>query len=626
MRYVRLLLFVAIFAITNLVSVFAITPPFPGGPITSPYGPRSSSGVESTYHQGIDVGIDNTNIVAPADGEVLHGAGDGYDYYTVFKFGKNTPFPNQVLFFGDLNSSILSMNGGANTWIPVKEGDIIGLVSGYNPDVSTGAHAHIEYQPWGYTLGTGSPDVAAFLQGLGVDLSGNTVSGGADREVPGIAWNIEAMMTMGNSINETIKEWTGYATKALKNLHTVAIDLLISLAIIDFAMMISLSGFHVTPFDVIPKLLKYSFFIMLINYWDKFLNWFFRGFVEASSNIYGGAGTTFSTDVSQPQLLLQKAVHLIEPALYKLSSFGARDFISNLGSALSIYILCAVVTAIFIVVALYIMVCYIEFYISAGLNIMTLPFGVLHWTKFVSEGSLGHLLSSCLKLVIITCLVGLSTIAIKDASVADMFSATVNKQAESAGMPTDPTGNGYVAMIYEEAAKFGVDGDMILAIAMRESGGDTIDGIHMTMNYQGSGAAGIMQVMPGQDGVDEFGNTVSIDATYPGYQTDPRQNIRAGIAIYKSKLALANGDPVLAAGKYFGNTEAPYSSIVYKNYMNVKTHNYGALYGGNNPHAITTEQLSKFLVFCLVLIGFAFLILKLPNRIMKPLQGSVELP
>lgn len=613
---------------------FAITPPFPGGHIESPYGPRSIS-VGSSFHKGIDVAVDNMDIKAPAKGTVTPDYDPGgWEGYVIFTFGEGSPYAGQSLLFGDLNSNYL---GPLGTTYEVNEGDIIGRVEGYNPDAATGPHLHAEYRIDGPNSEPSSL-VADFLRGLGVNLDGEGIRKGFsfdeylgfEKEEPGMSWNVQAMLGMGNSISDTMKQFVEFASKAFKNVDTLMIDLFIALCIIDLALMISFSGFQVTLMDVIPKLTKYAFFLYLLTNWKLICNTIFKGTVSTIATIYGGQGSTFSDDVTQPQLLLQKALGLIEPALNKIASFGARDFMSNLGAILPIYIMAFVVTAIFIVVALYIMRCYIEFYLSMVFNLVTLPFGVLHWTKFVPEGTLNHLVNCTVKMIIITAMVGLSTIAIKDANVSDLFSATVDSTSISQGRPTDTTGSGYVQMIYEAAAKYGVNGDIILAIAMRESGGDTIDGIKMEHDT-GTGG-GIMQILDGsQEGMNTSGERVSIAAYFPNYTTDAAQNIEAGVAMYKDKLeTFADGDPILAI-KYYGEGTDEYLNKVLDNLGKIRGGDYSSLYGNNNknPHKITGEQLVKFLAITVILCAFAVMILRTPEKIMKQLGGSsggVSLP
>lgn len=630
------LLCISLLFLCSTISVFAITPPFKGGPITSGYGPRSIAVGAGNFHYGLDIGIDDTYIHAPADGYVLHDVGGGFgEAHIIFWFGENTPYKNQSLLFGDLGDESNYMNNGlTGERVPVKEGDIIGVVHGFDPNVASGPHAHIEYHPNGETYGGGSEYVGEFLKSLGMDLNGNVYSkdyNGSGEHDTGIPWNVQALMGIGNSINDTMVKFQGFASKAYDNIHTYALTLLFILFATDIVFLIILSGFELDLMTMLSKLVKLGIFIFLVNHWKDIVNTIFKGFITLVGTSYAGTGTNtnFLNDVSQPQLLLQKAVSLLNPALNKIASFGARDFISNIGTILPIYILTFLVIGIFILVALYIMICYLEFYISGALSIISVPFGIMHWSKFIPEGFVGHLTSSTIKLMLISVLVGLTTSAVKDVTVTEMFSATVSATETTTGVPTDTTSGGYVGMIYEEAARFGVDPAVILAIAMHESGGDTIDAIHMTPNWEGSGAQGIMQTMPGQDGIDENGNQVHIDEAYPGYQSDPRQNIRAGIAIFKAKLEVADGDTIKAIGYYYGSLEASYTSEVLANYAAITGRDFSKLYssaGHKNPHKITTEQLVTFLTFCTILIALALLILKVPEKLMKHLGGQIELP
>ncbi|WP_295235988.1 type IV secretion system protein [Veillonella sp.] len=608
--------------------------PFEGGPITSPFGPRSVE-TGSSYHKGIDIGVDGVDIKAPAKGRIQKGLGAGYDAWVEFTFGEGSPYAGQSLLFGDLNPAHMESLGLG--YKDVEEGEIIGRVEGYNPAVADGPHAHVEYRIQGPNTEPSSI-VADFLRGLGVNLDGDGIRKGFqfsdffgfEEEEPGMSWNVQAMLGMGNNISDTMKQFVEFSSNAFKNVDTLMIDLFIALCIIDLALMVSLSGFQVTLMDVIPRLTKYAFFLYILSNWKLIVNTIFKGTVSTISTIYAGQGNTFSDDVTQPQLLLQKALNLIEPALNKIASFGARDFISNIGTILPIYIMAFIVTAIFIVVALYIMRCYIEFYLSMVFNLVSLPFSVLHWTKFVPEGTLNHLVNCTIKMIIITAMVGLSTIAIKDANVGDLFSATVDSTAISQGRPTDTTGSGYVQMIYETAAKYGVSGDIILAIAMRESGGDTIDGI--TMEHETGTGGGIMQILDGsQEGMSTSGERISIAAYFPNYTTDAAQNIEAGVAMYKDKLeTFAGGDPILAI-KYYGEGTDEYLNKVLANLEKIKGGDYAALYGNSNknPHKITGEQLVKFLAITVILCAFAVMILRTPEKIMKQLGGSsggVSLP
>ena len=106
------LLCISLLLLCSSISVFAITPPFKGGPITSGYGPRNVEG-GSRFHEGLDIGVDDTYIHAPADGYVQHDIDGGFgEAHIIFWFGEKTEYAGQALLFGDLGDESNYMNGG----------------------------------------------------------------------------------------------------------------------------------------------------------------------------------------------------------------------------------------------------------------------------------------------------------------------------------------------------------------------------------------------------------------------------------------------------------------------------------------------------------------------------------
>lgn len=105
---------------------------------------------------------------------------------------------------------------------------------------------------------------------------------------------------------------------------------------------------------------------------------------------------------------------------------------------------------------------------------------------------------------------------------------------------------------------------LAIAVAMRETGGDTVSGIHNDVTNEQSGARGMFQVMPGQDISDGNGGRIDIDKQYTELATDTLQNAMAGIAILKDKIDAA-GDIWQGVSNYAGG-DAAYVEQVKKNY------------------------------------------------------------
>ncbi|MDQ9805862.1 type IV secretion system protein, partial [Acinetobacter baumannii] len=77
----------------------------------------------------------------------------------------------------------------------------------------------------------------------------------------------------------------------------------------------------------------------------------------------------------------------------------------NLGSILPMYFFCALALIAMIALALFMMLTYLEFYISASLSIVSVPFSAWKMTKFIPEGMVGHLVSATFKLLLVSMMV-----------------------------------------------------------------------------------------------------------------------------------------------------------------------------------------------------------------------------
>lgn len=112
-----------------------------------------------------------------------------------------------------------------------------------------------------------------------------------------------------------------------------------------------------------------------------------------------------------------------------------------------------------------------------------------------------------------------------------------------------------VQVITAAAKQLGfADVPLLLAIAARESGGDNVADIDMNAYNRRSGAAGMFQILGGQDVATADGRA-SISDLYPNYKTDPMQNALAGITMLVDKINAAGGDIWEGVKKYGENTD-----------------------------------------------------------------------
>lgn len=100
----------------------------------------------------------------------------------------------------------------------------------------------------------------------------------------------------------------------------------------------------------------------------------------------------------------------------------------------------------------------------------------------------------------------------------------------------------------EEADKYGIPRNVVFGIMARETGGDDINAIQM-INSQ-DGGHGLMQIM--SYSASDYG----VDKQYPGWATNPEQNIRAGVAILAQKIKDMGGDLWAGVKAYNGSGPA----------------------------------------------------------------------
>ena len=624
-------------------------PPFPGGPITGLWGElRTGQDGRTHKHAGIDVGFDDVAIRAPVDGYVWHKDARDDRYGWGVAYFESMANENELgldirLLFADLDEATAGMSDG-----PVKKGDIIGYVRGFINPPSTGAHVHVNeylYSPASpkapYLDFEGTRDPTALLTLMGCDFSGTDYSGpnagkiGSDK--PEVSFNIEILKTLGDELNQIIKDWCQHAIDAVKNITPFALGILGVLCVIDLTLGICLAGMSFNFNDLVIKIIRYAAIFGLIYAWPKFINDILLSFVNTLGGVLNpDPSVEITSNMTQPQLLLQKAIYVIAPAFEKIGTFTTREWLSNFGSILAIYILTFIVLLFYGAAAIHITVMYIEFYISAGLSLVSVPMASWKFIKFVPEGMGGHLISSAIRLLLVSLLVGMGALAMKDARPEDIFKVPIMPAADGPFIGEDDPNvgaglastNPMVPIIIQAAREAQIDPCLALAIAARESGGDNVDDI--TMHPYPDNGDGMFQVESDNDGIDPItGDVVLIDEYfaehYPdkSYKTDPELNAKAAMMVLKIKINRDGGNIWSGVRDYNGSPRKEW-------YMNRVKRNFELISGRSastvGHTAIAAPMLIKYLKVCLGLITIALLILILPGRIIRVFQGPVPLP
>lgn len=143
------------------------------------------------------------------------------------------------------------------------------------------------------------------------------------------------------------------------------------------------------------------------------------------------------------------------------------------------------------------------------------------------------------------------------------------------------TGNEIVDYFVDAAKEFKVDPRKYLSMGMRETGGDTVENMYMDKN------GGYAQITP------ETAQYYDLDTKFPGWNTDPKQNIRAGAYILSQKIKEQGGDEWAGVRAYNGAGPAAdsYLARVQENYNSLENYD---LSGGNGAGSYENNLIQGF--------------------------------
>lgn len=575
--------------------------PVAGEPvITSPFGYRVHplSG-RTILHAGVDIDADiGDPVYAIAPGTVILVDYDeeGYGNYIEIDHGNGI-----VSLYGHNSEILVTVGQQVMQGTPIAYAGATGGV--------TGAHCHLEIR----------------LNGTPVDpvpyLTGKGVYAGIGAGTPDVAlpWSVETMYKMGDAVSDFMKLFSTKSFEGYKLIKVACITLFWILALIDLCLPILLGGMVVSKKQIIEKIMKYGiFFLMLVHWW----NWFVDGMLMESivdiTKTYSGS-TEVAKQVAQPQLLLQKAVGLVTPALNKIASYHALTFYRNLMNILPVYFCCFVIMGVFILLTFQVMVSYIEFFLAGAFSIVTLPFGSWRLSRFLPEGGLSMVINSTLKLILTSLMVCFITFIIKDAHPYDNF-AINNIPASAVAGPS--SGGPNVQYAYQKLISMGLTPTAAAAVVgnlMQESYGDLDPTTENSI-----GAFGIAQWY--QDRRTNLENYASEHGVPP---TDFDIQLEFLVLELKERGEFDKINQMTSleeATSYFcwdfeapGEDEANLTGRI-GNAQMVATGS-----GVVMQASITAEQISRFFLFTLSCCGLALVGILLPKRIMKVLQVKASL-
>ena len=205
-------------------------------------------------------------------------------------------------------------------------------------------------------------------------------------DVP-IPWDFEALANFGTVLNDIADKITDFCKNGLQYLRPALGATILLCAIIDFASLFMIGGMTINGTDryFIEKIIRYGFLFFLFYNWDTILNDFFLDFIKNSVvTISPTAADNVVNAITQPQLIVQKGMSYLMPALNEVGKLKLFGVLQNLPRVMAILIMSLICMLVLTFLGFFILMSYISFYICGIFSLMGLAFSPLSLKKFTN--------------------------------------------------------------------------------------------------------------------------------------------------------------------------------------------------------------------------------------------------
>ena len=187
-------------------------------------------------------------------------------------------------------------------------------------------------------------------------------------------------------------------------------DLLISLMTIDFAVVFIMQVFGFANSNYIPtvfsKLMKYGFWVWVVNNWDMLINALLSSLTTAGASF----GSLDAGIVGRPSEIIDYGFQYARQYYEVINSTPFA--IGTLGKSAFLWIMAIIamigVFAAFAYIALNAFITFIEFYIISALMLLFIPFAVNDKTSRFSENAIGFIIGTGVKLMMMGAILSLT--------------------------------------------------------------------------------------------------------------------------------------------------------------------------------------------------------------------------
>lgn len=388
-----------------LLLVLAGGPPAEAGlaaPVTSPFGPRGVNpvtGLPEGVHCGVDFGVPaGTGIPSPVTGTVLN-AGDQGDGYGV-----------SIVIREDDTGDIWRFAHNSEACVSV--GDHVGidtlLAYSGNTGLSTGDHLHVEIlQGPGdagsyYSAGSTAMDPSARLYAGGwsstsgeISTSAGSVTGLPGFIRPSIDFDFSSYFAPNAVLLSMTKELLNLITPALDFAEENLLRLVLILCALDLAVWACFGMVRggLNPAEGIPKIIRYGFFMVIIQSWHWMVSEVFVPMVESFSGAYGGTDVNLVNYLKFDEMYSAVA-RILGPFIHIDAGLGGLFYqIASLFCVGAILLLTLALT-------LYLIVKLVNFYIMCVLGAIGVPMLLTRWTNVYGQNYISGIFVSIMDLII----------------------------------------------------------------------------------------------------------------------------------------------------------------------------------------------------------------------------------
>lgn len=185
---------------------------------------------------------------------------------------------------------------------------------------------------------------------------------------------------------------------------------LVAISIVTTALFWAIDENQNVLASLVRKVLLIGFFAWLVTQWHALSQTVVDGFASLGLKAGGGA-MTLGNFLNSPSQIVMKGIQVcvaLFDYIHRLAP-GPVEFFAHLDAILMALIACVGVLIAFVLLAIELTVVVIEFHIVTLIAFVTVPFGILSQTSFLSERAIGYVVSVGIKLMALAIVVSIGS-------------------------------------------------------------------------------------------------------------------------------------------------------------------------------------------------------------------------